>query len=85
MDLIIAMGGDHTYLIAQSLIDDCSTPLLGINTHKTLQYGALVSNKVNHSTRMEDCKRILKNLDNPDKIVPEKRMRILMTLNRSLN
>jgi len=33
---------------------------------------------------MEDCKRILKNLEDPDKLVPEKRSRILMTLDREV-
>ena len=84
MDLVVSMGGDHTYLIANSLINDYNTPLLGINTYKAVQHGALVSNGINHSTRMEDCKRILKNLDDPDKLVPEKRSRILMTLDKEL-
>jgi len=70
MDLVVAMGGDHTYLIAQSLIDDYTTPLLGINTNKHVQFGALISNEVKYSSRVDDLKRILRNLDNPDKLIP---------------
>ena len=35
-DLVVAMGGDNTYLIANSLIEDSNTPLLGINTYNAV-------------------------------------------------
>ena len=32
IDLVVALGGDHTYLRSSALIKDQLVPLLGINT-----------------------------------------------------
>lgn len=82
MDLVVAMGGDHTYLVANSLIKDSTVPLLGLNTYKAVQFGALISNWINYSSRVEDIKRLLKGIDDPNKWTAEPRARIMMTLEK---
>ena len=45
-DLIISMGGDHTYLTSSSIAYDCSIPILGINTQILSELGILAGNKM---------------------------------------
>ena len=46
IDLVIALGGDHTYLLSSALIKDQLVPLLGINTYAAKFQGALCTNSV---------------------------------------
>ena len=46
-DLLISLGGDHTYLKSSSFIPDWSIPILGINTTTESEKGALTYNHIN--------------------------------------
>lgn len=32
-DLVVALGGDHTYLVASQMIKNTAIPILGLNTY----------------------------------------------------
>ena len=50
-DLIVAMGGDHTFLVASSATKTSKIPILGINTYIGVQHGALHSNYIEYASR----------------------------------
>lgn len=50
-DLVVALGGDHTYLVASQLIKSKSLPILGLNTYQGVIGGALTTNAINYERR----------------------------------
>ena len=40
-DLVVALGGDHTYLVASQFIKYKTVPILGLNTYQGVIQGAL--------------------------------------------
>lgn len=50
-DLVIAMGGDHTFLKSSSICDSTKVPILGINTYRAVQFGAHLQNHMEWKTR----------------------------------
>lgn len=67
VDLIIALGGDHTYLKASSLAKTSQTPVLGIDTSEAFAHSVLSGNAMNFKHSKENAEKILKALDQPDK------------------
>jgi len=52
-DLVVSLGGDHTFLRASALIPNSSTPIVGINTNRYAYTGALNSHFIDHENRDE--------------------------------
>ena len=50
-DLVISLGGDHTFLRASALIQDSSTPIMGITTNRDMYTGALNGQYIDHKHR----------------------------------
>jgi len=75
-DLIVSLGGDHTYLVASGLIEDKKTPLLGINTNKEIFTGALYSNYVDFKQRKKQVRDMLVACEDDDRLIYYKRSRI---------
>ncbi len=47
VDLVVALGGDHTYLRASSMAKSKDVPLLGIDTREAFNQGHLNGNTTN--------------------------------------
>jgi NAD kinase len=47
VDLVVALGGDHTYLRASSMAKSKDVPLLGIDTREAFNHGHLHGNTTN--------------------------------------
>jgi NAD kinase len=58
-DLIVSLGGDHTYLVASAYAPDCSLPILGINTQIMTEMGSLVSNEIDPYEAKQDSLALL--------------------------
>jgi len=52
-DIIVSLGGDHTYLVASALIWDRRIPILGINSNSKVYTGALTSCSINYHDRFK--------------------------------
>lgn len=59
VDLIISLGGDHTYLHTSSYLSDCTKPLMGINTQVLTENGNLLGNKIKTDQARADADLIL--------------------------
>jgi len=59
-DLLVTLGGDHTFLLASSLIKNNETPLLGLNTYREMFTGALTTGGIDYRHRQREIERILK-------------------------
>jgi hypothetical protein len=57
------MGGDHTFLRSSRFCETSSLPLLGINTYKGVQFGALHSNELEYGTRQKDAIKLVNALE----------------------
>lgn len=51
-DLVISLGGDHTFLRTSAIIED-STPIVGITTNRDMYTGALNGHFIDHKHRAE--------------------------------
>jgi NAD kinase len=76
-DLVVSMGGDHTFLHASALIWDKRIPILGINTYPTMFQGALNMHSIEHKERKEMSEKILTVMEDDLDVQFEKRSRIL--------
>lgn len=47
VDLVVALGGDHTYLRASSMVKSKDVPLIGIDTREAFNHGHLNGNATN--------------------------------------
>jgi NAD kinase len=47
IDLVVALGGDHTYLRASSMAKSKDVPLLGVDTRESFNHGHLHGNVTN--------------------------------------
>ena len=47
VDLVVALGGDHTYLRASSMAKSKDVPLIGIDTREAFNHGHLHGNTTN--------------------------------------
>lgn len=63
VDLVISLGGDHTYLKASSLAKTSSVPILGIDTNEAFAHSQLSGNSMNFKYSKENAEKILKALD----------------------
>ena len=54
VDLVITLGGDHTYLRGSALIWDRRIPLLGINTYSKAFTGALATQAIDYHDRFKE-------------------------------
>jgi len=77
IDLVISLGGDHTYLRASAMAKTSGVPILGIDTNEAFAHGQLSSNSINFRHSKEIAEKLLKCLDQPDKREFKKRTRIL--------
>jgi NAD kinase len=63
IDLVVALGGDHTYLRASAMATNQSVPLLGIDTNEAFAHGHLGGNVINFKHKKEIAENLLKCLD----------------------
>ncbi len=59
MDLIVSVGGDHTYLQSSSFAYDSSLPIMGINSQISTESGALLGNKITAFAAEADSHKLL--------------------------
>ena len=81
-DLVVSLGGDHTFLRASALIQNSSTPIMGINTARNVYTGALNSQFIDHENREEHSMEILESMEDASAVEFKKRSRILYERNR---
>ena len=58
-DLVISLGGDHTFLRTSSLVQDSSTPIMGITTNRDMYTGALNGQYIDHKHRAQQSEKML--------------------------
>ena len=51
VDLVVSLGGDHTFLRASALIWNNEIPVLGITTNQDVYSGVLNPHWIDHNTR----------------------------------
>lgn len=61
-DLVVALGGDHTYLVASQLIKQRDVPILGLNTYQGVIGGALPPQSIDYTRRQKEISNIVKQL-----------------------
>lgn len=54
VDLVVSMGGDHTFLRAAALIWERRVPILGINTYPAMFEGALNMHSIKYEDREKE-------------------------------
>lgn len=77
VNLIVSMGGDHTFLKSQALVWDKSIPIVGINTNRDVFTGALNTQHIDFGQKEEQTTELLEQMDDDSCIWFEKRSRIL--------
>lgn len=65
-DLVITMGGSHTYLKSTSFIKDCNTPILAVDTQASQEIASTLGNKLNHLQAEKDSVNLIRALDSPE-------------------
>lgn len=78
VDLIVTLGGDHTYLQSSAIAYDCTIPMLGINTQVATEIGVLTGNRVNKRSARQETDMILAAMDDPERREFTTRTRILL-------
>ena len=76
VDMVISMGGDHTFLKSSALIQNQDIPIMGISTTSDYTMGALNIIGIDPFHQRTDVNKILEQIENPDAISFEKRSRI---------
>ena len=76
VDLVVALGGDHTFLRASALIWD-RTPILGVNTNRDVYTGVLNPHFIDYEHRDRHCRLLLESMEDDHRVGYEKRTRIL--------
>lgn len=79
VDLVVALGGDHTFLVASQMIKNNKLPILGLNTYQGVIGGALMGNGIDFGRRHHEISSIFKRLSNPAEYEVYKRSRGRMT------
>lgn len=77
VDLVVSLGGDHTFLRASALIWNRMTPILGINTNKDVYTGVLNPHFIDYSKREKHAEQLLSLMDDDYSLSYEKRARLL--------
>jgi len=76
-DIVIALGSAHTFLRAQSYINNNSTPLLGVRTKSELHQGSLSKLTVTEKQRTKIIPMILEALDDESCVTKYNRTRLV--------
>ena len=76
-DMVVSMGGDHTFLRAQALIQDRRVPIMGINTCREKFEGILNTQYIDYDERLEHATRLLEKVEDESAFTYEKRSRVL--------
>ena len=76
VDCVVALGADHTFLKASSLIWD-HTPILGININRNVYLGVLNDHFIDPTDRNSQVTELLETLEYDHSVYFEKRTRIL--------
>ena len=63
-DVVIAMGGDRTFLKAQSLLWNKEVPIIGVNTVKEEFVGALNTMSIDYGSKEQQSSNFLEQLEN---------------------
>lgn len=66
VDLVVALGGDHTYLVAAQMIKDNKLPILGLNTYQGSLGAQLPTYSIDFNKRSAVINNVLKKLSKPD-------------------
>lgn len=67
IDLVVALGGDQTYLRASSMAKNNTVPLLGVDTREAFNYGHLHGNITNSKHSKAISQKLIEYLDKPEK------------------
>lgn len=76
IDIVVSLGGDHTFLRSAALIWDSAVPILGINTYSAMYTGALNTCSINYHNRFKEAENILEAMEDEHWVDFEKRTRI---------
>lgn len=76
-DMVVSMGGDHTFLRAQALIQNRKVPIMGINTCRDEFEGVLNTQYIDYEARLEQAEKLLEKMEDESSFTYEKRSRIL--------
>jgi NAD kinase len=77
VDCVVALGGDHTFLRASSLIWDRAIPILGINTNQQVYNGALNPHFIDFDQRERHSQLLLETMEDDHSVAFEKRARLI--------
>ena len=74
---MISLGGDHTFLRTSALIQDSSTPIVGITTNRDMYTGALNGHFIDHKHRAEQSVQLLETMEDALSVTFKTRSRIM--------
>ena len=77
VDMVVSMGGDHTFLRAQALLPDRTVPIIGLNTKRGTFEGVLNTQHIDYEFRETMSANLLEMLEDESAVSYEKRSRIL--------
>jgi len=77
VDMVVSMGGDHTFLRSQALLPDRTVPIVGINTRRGTFEGVLNTQYIDHEFKETMTTNLLELLEDESAVSYEKRSRIL--------
>ena len=77
VDLVVSMGGDHTFLKSQALLQAQDIPIIGINTNRDVFEGALNTEWIDFGKKEEHAMNLLESIEDDGGVVYEKRSRLL--------
>ena len=77
------MGGDRTFLKAQSLIWNNTLPIMGINTNRDEFVGALHNHFIDYGMKEQQSINLLEQMENDYAVTFEKRSRLLFERQQS--
>ena len=77
VDLVVSLGGDHTFLRASSLIWDRKIPILGVNTNRDAYTGVLNPHFIDFDERNKHAGALLETMEDEYALHYEMRTRIL--------
>lgn len=84
VDLVISLGGDHTYLRASAMAANSSIPVWGIDTNESFTHSQLSGNSINYKHRQDLAEKLMLNLDKPENREFNKRTRILFEVEQEI-
>ena len=77
VDCVVALGGDNTFLTASALIWDRRVPILGVNTNRAANMGALSPHFIDYDSRDKHARMLLETMNDDHSVGYDKRTRIL--------